>query len=262
MISAARSAWYAHEWARVRWERFNSLQNWHSGAPLVSVLLPTHNRAELLCTRALPSVLAQTYRNLEIIVAAHGCTDRTIARAFAFGDKRIRLLDVPRTRIYPPTAVNHWLAGPVVPLNAALKVARGAWLARIDDDDEWTADHVEKLLRFAQGGNFEFVSSAYHRYAHRDADVEVIGAEDGIGGTQTWLWRSYLKFMRYNPDCWRKRWHAVNDMDLAQRMRNAGVRIGYLDEVTALIKPRPGEDNIGFKAYTADTAATERRFAF
>ena len=103
--------------------------------------------------RALPSVCAQTYRNLEIIVAAHGCTDDTIARVDALkaSDKafdwetRVRVLNVPRRRTYPPTAENHWLAGPVVPANAALKACRGDWIVRCDDDDVLTNDHIEVL---------------------------------------------------------------------------------------------------------------------
>lgn len=171
-----------------------------------------------------------------------------------------RILDVPRTQTYPPTAENHWLAGPVVPANAALAASRGAWIARIDDDDTWTPGHVERLLRFAQEGGHEFVSSAYRTV--RDGKETIVGAEDGIGGTQTWLYRDYLKFMRYNPDCWRKAWHRVNDMDLADRFRKAGVWIGYLDEVTAEVLPRPGEATVGLDAYRRDAEAKERAFAF
>lgn len=277
MISAGRSAWYgAYEPLRLGIERgrpwpYIHIKDARKASvlnPLVSVLIPTYNRADLLCTRALPSVLAQTYTNLEIIVADHSSTDDTEKRVAALGDTRLRALTVPRRRRYPPSAENHWLAGPVDPLNAALSAARGAWLARIDDDDEWTSDHVETLLRFAQAGNYEFVSSAYARhfagkFDGKDGDyVETIGAEDGIGGTQTWLWRSYLRFARWNPDCWRKRWHRVNDMDLADRFRRMGTRIGYLDEVTATIRPRPGEKHVGSKAYKENAEKTEAFYSF
>ena len=269
-ISAYRAAWYrTTEPYRLKRERraFANAGTATRGAK-VSVLIPTHNRVELLLSRALPSVLSQTHSNLEIIVAAHGCTDGTAERVYKegwLGNAPLRMCvngialkvrEVQRTETYPPSAENHWLAGPVVPLNAALEACTGDWIARIDDDDTWTPDHIEKLLKFAQDGAHEFVSSAYSTHE------KIVGAEDGIGGTQTWLYRSYLKFMKYNPDCWRKSWHRVNDTDLAERFRQAGVWTGYLDEVTAEVLPRPGEKTVGLKAYRQDAEAKERAFAF
>ena len=267
LICAARSAWYStYEPWRLEWERRHI--DWYyrdygapDAEPLVSVIIPTHNRVELLLTRALPSVLAQTYRNLEILVCAHGCTDRTSGRVRATADRRIRLITVKRKRRYPPSAENHWYAGPVDPINAGLKAARGKWIARIDDDDEWTPDHIEKLLRFAQSGNYEFVSSA-----HASHDKPYIGPYDvrgqKVGGVQTWMYRSYLRFFKANPDCWRKKWNRVNDTDLQDRMVRAGVRTDYLPIVTAIVNPRPGENVIGLKAYQQNRAETERRLAF
>lgn len=270
LIAGARSAWYGvYEKARLHAERIEHDDKafWTTAIdPLVSVLIPTFNRVGLLFTRALPSVLNQTYTNLDTIVADHGSTDTTASLTYDTGkslvtvsDPRVRVIHVPRRRTYPPTAENHWLAGPVDPLNAALTAARGAWLARIDDDDEWTPDHVEKLLRFAQAGNYEFVSSAYETH---EKVVRHDGGIPPIGGVQTWLMRSYLRFFRYNRDCWRKKWNRVNDTDVAQRLRNAGVRIGHLDSVTAFVLPRPNESQVGLKAYLNDRKGVERRLEF
>lgn len=278
-ISAARAAWYAaSEPVRLRMarQRFDDgkPENWDTrnwckgGGPLVSVIIPTHNRVELLMERALPSVLKQTYTNLQIIVAAHGCTDGTLQRVvdayISDLGERLNWIDVPRARTYPPTAENHWLAGPVVPLNAGLAAARGGWIARIDDDDEWAPEHIETLLRFAQGRcDYEFVSSTYlRRDTGRIIKYDARDPDPPIGGCQTWLYRSYLKFMRYNPGCWRKSWNRVNDTDLSDRFRKAGVRIGWLDVVGAYVFPRPGEITCGRGAYMRDPEATEKRFAF
>lgn len=265
-ISTARAAWYdVYEPRRLGRERATAVGQWSYGDPLITCYIPTYNRVDTLLRRGLASVCNQTYRNLEIIVAAHGCTDGTVpaVKAIAKGDRRIKVLEVPRKQTYPPTPENHWFAGPVVPANAALKAATGDWIARNDDDDEWTPDHIEKLLRFAQQGDYEFVSSAYQR--EEDGVCEVVphdGEDPPIGGTQTWLYRSYLKFMRYNPDCWRKTWNMVNDTDLADRFRKAGVRIGCLDEVTTYIRPRPGEVTVGLTAYKLDAEKTLERYAF
>ena len=266
-ISTARSAYYATtepvRLRHARWEHGDGIDGvWNRGDPLVSVIIPTHNRAKILRDRALASIKKQTYRNLEIIIAAHGCTDDTVRELLDYEISvtlRGKCLIVPRKPKYPPTAENHWFAGPVDPINAGLKWASGKWIARIDDDDTWTPDHIEKLLRFAQGGNYEFVSSAY---VANGKPVEHDGYEPPIGGVQTWLARSYLKLFRANPDCWRRRIHRVNDTELAHRYRMAGVRTGWTPAVTAKIEPRPGETVIGLKAYQQNRAETERKYAF
>ena len=252
LICTSRSAWYStYEPIRLRFERAAELA-WerHVGLttrPLVSVIVPTHNRADLLIDRALKSVLAQTHDNLEVIVAAHGCTDDTVPALYALGDKRIRVIEVPRVVKYPPTPENHWFAGPVDPLNAALAECRGDWIARLDDDDAWTDDHLRVLLRFARIGDYEFVSSAHRTHEGWVEPYDLDGVK--VGGSKTWLYRDYLKFMRYNPHCWRKSWHKVNDTDLQLRLRFAGVRMAYLPMVTAFVLPRPGEKHVGLKAY-------------
>jgi len=283
-ISAARSAWYASteparlKFARIRnldkYARFRPPEEQSDGSwvifgsvnppinPLVTIFIPTHNRVKLLFGRALPSVQAQTYRNLEIIVAAHGCTDETglMTCVHASEDKRIRLIVVQRRQTYPPNAVNHWFAGPVAPSNAALKAARGDWIMRIDDDDILEPDAVERLLRLAQNRDLEFVSAAHETHAGRVEPYDLDGTP--VGGIQTCMYRSYLKFMRYNPDCWRKARDRVNDVDLQRRMVRAGVRMGYMDRVVARVLPRPGETFVGSAAYLADPGKTERAFGF
>ncbi|HEY6554739.1 MAG TPA: glycosyltransferase, partial [Vicinamibacteria bacterium] len=60
------------------------------GLPLVTVVLPTHNRAHLIA-RAIDSVLAQTYEPIECIVVDDGSTDGTPEVLARYGD-RIRVI--------------------------------------------------------------------------------------------------------------------------------------------------------------------------
>lgn len=232
--------------------------------PLVSVYTPTYNRAALLMERAVPSVLSQTYQHFEYIIVGDHCTDATEQIISQLKEPRIRFHNIPRRGYrYPPTAENHWLAGPVVAANTALDMVRGKWIARIDDDDIWTPDHIAALLKFAHRGDYEFVSSAYiaERYG-RKALIDVRDQHPRIGGTQTWLYRSYLKFMRYNINCWRKSWNRVNDMDLQDRIWKAGARIGFLEKVTCHVLPRPGENTIGLEAYRSREEEMVQHYRF
>lgn len=275
VISGCRSAWYdLTEPRRVRTERaehYHELDGIQPARQIVSVIIPTYNRKELLLDRALPSVLSQSHQNFEILVCSHQSDDGTNEAVWklAAHDVRIRLLVVPRVPSYPPTAENHWLAGPVAPIAAGLQKAAGDWIARLDDDDEWSRDHLSLLLRFAKDAKHEFVSSQYRAMLYSRENPRVVGYRvvDGegtpkVGGVQTWLYRSYLRFMHPNPQCWRKTWNRVNDLDLAERFRRAGVWMGHLNVVTATVRPRPGETEVGSMAYRENAREVERRLAF
>lgn len=90
---------------------------------LVSVILPTYNRAELL-PRAINSVLAQTYPCWELIVWDDGSTDNTEPIVRSYNDKRIRYF----------SEKNHGVA---YARNRAIEVSQGGYLAFLDSDDEW-----------------------------------------------------------------------------------------------------------------------------
>jgi len=226
--------------------------DYNNANPLISVYVPTYNRGEILIDRAVKSILAQTYQNFELIIIGDCCKDNTTELVSQIKDKRVRYFNIPtRGYRYPPTAINHWFNGSTVASNVALSMVKGDWIARNDDDDIWTEDHLQKLLDFALKNDYEFVSSSYKTISSEGEENIIDNSKDEIpiGGTQTWLYRSYLKFVKYNINCWRKKWNRVNDTDIQERMFKAGVRTGYLDDVTTIVCPRPGEVHIGSKAY-------------
>jgi len=96
-------------------------------SPLVSVIIPTYNRAKYV-TQAIDSVLAQTYRNYEIIVVNDGSTDNTREVLKRYGDN-IRY-------IYQENA------GGAAARNTAIKAAKGQWIAFLDSDDEWLPEKL------------------------------------------------------------------------------------------------------------------------
>lgn len=264
IISASRNAWYfATEPLTLRVDRMIdrvAACGAPDDEPLVSVYIPTHDRVDLLMGRSLLSVLGQTYQRLEVIVVAHGCSDDTVRKVRSVRDSRLSVIEVPQARHFPHVAENYWFAGRVDPSNAGLAACTGEWIATNDDDDAWTPDHVESLLRFARSGGYEFVSGATDTPF---GDVEPYDL-DGVrvGGIQTWIYRDYLRAFRFNRQCWRKSWDRVCDTDLQRRFRRAGVRMGYLDRVVTHVLPRPGETAVGLSVYLRDRGATERHFAF
>ena len=105
-----------------------------STGPTVSVVLPTYNRRAFL-GEAIASIVAQTCQDWELIVADDGSTDGTADFVRAIGDARIRLLVLPHR------------GTPAAPRAAALRVARGQWLAFLDSDDLWVTEKLERQLR-------------------------------------------------------------------------------------------------------------------
>lgn len=102
--------------------------------PLVSVILPTHNRAQLL-RRSVASVLGQSYGNLELIVIENGCTDETSTILDACEDSRLRRLRLP-DRCNASKA-----------RNAGLAISRGPLVAFQDDDDIWLHGKIERQVQ-------------------------------------------------------------------------------------------------------------------
>ncbi len=101
--------------------------------PLVSVVIPTCNRAGLL-RRAIASVLRQTYDHIEVIVIDDASTDDTRNVVESFGDQRIR---------YLRHASNQ---GGAATRNTGIDAATGEYIAFLDDDDEWVPEKTQKQL--------------------------------------------------------------------------------------------------------------------
>jgi glycosyltransferase involved in cell wall biosynthesis len=110
--------------------------------PKVSVIIPTHNRAELL-RGAIQSVLDQTYRDFEIIVVDDASTDHTPEVVRNFADERIR---------YVRNATNRGEGGA---RNVGLERARGEFIALLDDDDEWLPEKLELQVKVLESSTLQ-----------------------------------------------------------------------------------------------------------
>ena len=95
---------------------------------LVSVIIPTHNRAQII-GRAVESALAQTYPHLEVVVADDGSSDDTRRIVQSFG---------PRV-----TYTQQANAGVSAARNFGMRHARGELIAFLDSDDSWLPWKIE-----------------------------------------------------------------------------------------------------------------------
>lgn len=107
-----------------------------SSAPEVSVVIPTRNRWPLLCAAGLRAALAQSDVSLEVIVVDDG-SERPPPPHPALRDPRVRLV-----RIAPQRGV-------AAARNHGVAVARGEWIAFLDDDDLWSPRKLRRQLEVA-----------------------------------------------------------------------------------------------------------------
>jgi len=116
--------------------------------PLISVIIPTYNRANLL-SRAIKSVLNQIFKDFEIIVIDDCSIDNTeeVIKKFQEQDKRIRYIRHEKNKEAAMTR------------NTGIKVAKGEYIAFLDSDDEWLPEKLEKQFAlFRKNEKLGFVS--------------------------------------------------------------------------------------------------------
>ena len=202
--------------------------------PLVSVITPTHNRADLL-PQAMESVLEQSYPHLELIIVDNRSIDRTRELVEAFRDPRIRYF-------YQENS-----GSPVSPRNKGMANARGELLCFRDSDDLWLPEKL--ALQVEQFNGHPDVGLVY-------ADCYVIDGAERIGGRyseyhrpyegdvlQHLLWNNFIpavtvaikramieKFGLEN-DAYR----IAHDLDLYLKIANS-YRVAYLDQPLAKLR--------------------------
>jgi glycosyltransferase involved in cell wall biosynthesis len=115
----------------------------HKKSTLVSAVIPTRGRSNLVL-RAVRSALAQTYKDLEVIVIIDGpelATEKTLEQ---IGDKRLKVIALSDS------------VGAAQARNIAVKSARGAWIAFLDDDDEWVPEKTEIQMQRAEDSEYRY----------------------------------------------------------------------------------------------------------
>jgi len=130
--------------------------------PIVSIVIPTYNHSNFL-SKALESVLNQTYKNWEVIIIDNNSTDGTDKIINKYDDPRIKYLKINNNGIIAKSR------------NLGIEAAQGEWIAFLDSDDWWTEDKLKTCIDEIN----ENVDLLYH-------DLEVINKS-----------KSYFKKKKY-----------------------------------------------------------------
>lgn len=206
--------------------------------PLITVRIATYDRPDPLFGRTLPSVLAQTHTRLEVIIVGDGCGEETARRARSVADPRVSFVNMPHRGIYPSDPYHRWMVAGAPAMNLGDQLATGAWIAPLDDDDEFTPDHVEALVRRARAESFEMVYGRMRVLSATPGEEKELGVHPpqlGEFGFQAAIYLSSLRFFEHDAAAWVL--NEPSDWNMCRRMLASGVRIGYLPQVVTTLHP-------------------------
>jgi glycosyltransferase involved in cell wall biosynthesis len=150
-------------------------------APLVSVVIPTRDRQQLL-RQALESVMAQTgvTGRLQVIIADNGLGPDVAQIAEEYGAEYLATSAV----------------GPGAVRNAGLRLARGEYVAFLDDDDAWTSEHLSSHLALLERDRS--LGATVSRMTIGDANARPDGREGAPAKAPTGL-DVFALFLSYFP---------------------------------------------------------------
>ena len=131
-----------------------------STQPIVSVVIPTHNRAALML-RAVKSALTQTLSEIEVIVVVDGPDPDSIDAIATINDPRLFAVHLPRS------------VGGSCARNIGIEKGMGEFVALLDDDDEWLPNKLSAQLAVARTSNHQFSVVTTRLIARRPGGDEI-----------------------------------------------------------------------------------------
>ncbi len=183
--------------------------------PLVSVVIPTYNRANLI-PAAIESVLGQTYKHVELIIVDDGSTDDTQTVLRSYGDK-IRVILQQN-------------AGPAIARNRGIAIAKGDIIAFLDSDDQWLPAKLERQVDSLKVAGPEVICSLCNCtvYYSNGKKTSTFAIADTIPECDTGVWLNPVEVLLNR--------FVMFNQAVAIR-REVLERVGYFDETL-----RFGED--------------------
>tara|TARA_Y100000588_G_scaffold269311_1_gene284661 strand:- start:8172 stop:8918 length:747 start_codon:yes stop_codon:yes gene_type:complete len=121
--------------------------------PLVSIIMPAYN-SEKYIAKSIESVIAQTYKNWELLITDDRSSDSTqkIVKEYCATDERVKLF------------VNKENGGAGAARNNSITHAKGRYIAFLDSDDLWHPAKLEKQITFMLEHNYGLTYTSYQKF--------------------------------------------------------------------------------------------------
>jgi glycosyltransferase involved in cell wall biosynthesis len=211
-------------------------------SPLVSVVIPVHN-GERYLGEAIESVLAQTYRPIDLVIVDDGSVDGSAAVCKRFAG--IRYIFQPHT-------------GAAAARNRGVDAANGALLSFLDADDLWSPEKLVRQIAVLDADpQLDMVFGYVRQFHSPELDAQGKAKIDGDGtvlaghvGGALLIWRA--SFIRVGP--FTTEWRVGEFIDWFARARELGLRHVTIPDVTLLRRLHTGNMMVRERNSRADYA--------
>lgn len=216
---------------------------------LVSIVIPTFNRP-LLARRAIASVLAQTIKNIEVIVVDDSSNKKLNVPDIinSIDDKRIIYISHTHSK------------GPSSTRNTGIASAKGKYIALLDDDDIWFEDKIERQLNNLNGNKAGICAFISQKGKNKRTGIQNIGLTE-LRKNRDWaicsgliILAEIIKKVKFDNKI-----RVGEDMDLLFSILKTE-KICYLDEVLFIVNA--GEHHRITNEGAGDSDVLEKRVKF
>jgi len=130
--------------------------------PKISIITSVYN-GEVFLSKAIESVLSQTFTDFEFLIYNDGSTDNSLNIIKSFSDQRIKVINYQKN------------IGYIYRLNEGLKIAKGKYIARIDADDFWAKTKLEKQIKaFNQNKDLVFAATDFYKIDKSGNTISIV----------------------------------------------------------------------------------------
>lgn len=209
--------------------------------PLISILCPTFERTNILIDRTIPSILAQTFTDFELVLVSDGPEPEKRKLIQAINDPRIVFASTKRRAWYPKSTLERWMIAGYRARNLAIRMARGKFFYWISDDDVLLPNCLDEFAKaISQLENPACISMSLLKETR--SGIRRIGIQEGGFLAQGIPWSGIPAFI-YPSDLrikWRRFTYVKSvdrpgDYDLVRRIHKLGVNFEFHDSVVAFV---------------------------
>jgi glycosyltransferase involved in cell wall biosynthesis len=226
----------------------------------VSVIIPVYN-GDRYIVKAIESVLKQNYRDFEIVIIDDGSIDNSFELLQPY-------LESNRARIRYQKQENQGVAAA---RNLGLKIARGSYIAFLDQDDYFFPDKLEAQVNYLE--NNPTIGMVHSGWQRVDADGNLLGTVEPWQNSPQLDLRNWLlwKPVLLGAMMFRRQWlndvggldtqfKQVCDLDLVWRLSLAGCQTGWLRQLTLYYREHDSNDSLNTIVQAQESEAILDKF--